>query len=348
MELIACPHCHTRVIPKTSGECPACGQATDKAAAVPVEAPLRRSEDPEDNPYRVGAAADASRDDRIELQPKSVTRTHRVIRWLGLTNRFGAAFLILLAVGSLWFLSHLGIQGIAQRRESALSDLGYRARARAAALDRPPSLARPRLVPDARPGDPRPDDPLRPRRFLGARPDTRRRRLDYGGPGRVGRGPYCCIDEHRLLPDEVHLGIRPRDHRFPACPLPESRASWRSRDDHGAAVGHNAARNPKSEIRNLTSPGICAASGIPTRVQPASRTGEPTRSATSSQFRRRSCSHWAHFGRSAGSSPSWPGAFCTGLRCRDQWSSRTPAGGNRVASCCGWRVLSGRPTLRPM
>jgi len=86
----------------------------DKAADVPVEAPLRWSKDPEDNPYRVGAAADGSRDDRIELQPKLVPRTHRIIRLLGATNLSAAAFLILLVVGSLWFLSRLGILGIAR------------------------------------------------------------------------------------------------------------------------------------------------------------------------------------------------------------------------------------------
>ena len=65
---------------------------------------LRWSEDPEDNPYRVGAAADGSRDDRVELQPKLVPGTHRIIRLLGATNLSAAAFLILLVVGSLWFL----------------------------------------------------------------------------------------------------------------------------------------------------------------------------------------------------------------------------------------------------
>ncbi len=112
MELISCPRCHTRVIPKPNRECPACGRAMDKAADVPVEAPLRWSEDLEDNPYRVGAAAHGSRDDRVELQPKLVPGTHRIIRLLGATNLSAAAFLILLVVGSLWFLSRLGIQGM--------------------------------------------------------------------------------------------------------------------------------------------------------------------------------------------------------------------------------------------
>jgi hypothetical protein len=59
-------------------------------------------------------AADGSRDDRIELQPKLVRPTHRIIRLLGATNLSAAAFLILFVVGSLWFLWRLGIQGIAR------------------------------------------------------------------------------------------------------------------------------------------------------------------------------------------------------------------------------------------
>jgi hypothetical protein len=39
MELISCPRCQTRVIPKVNGECPACGRAMDKDADVLVEAP---------------------------------------------------------------------------------------------------------------------------------------------------------------------------------------------------------------------------------------------------------------------------------------------------------------------
>jgi hypothetical protein len=120
MELISCPRCHTRVIPKSNGECPACRRPLDKAADVRIEAPPRLSEDPEDNPYRVGPAADGSRDDRIELQPKLVPRTHGSFRLLGLTNLFAAAFLILFVVGSLWFLSRLGIHGIARNAGNRL------------------------------------------------------------------------------------------------------------------------------------------------------------------------------------------------------------------------------------
>jgi hypothetical protein len=48
------------------------------------------------------------------LQPKLVPWTHRIIRLLGVTNLSASAFLILFVVGSLWFLSRLGIQGIAR------------------------------------------------------------------------------------------------------------------------------------------------------------------------------------------------------------------------------------------
>jgi hypothetical protein len=114
VELISCPRCHTRVIPKANGECPACGRAMDKAADVPVETPQALSEESKENPYRVGEAAGGSPDERIESQPKAFRRTHRIIRWLGLTNVFAAAFLIVLGVGSLWSLSRLGIEGIAR------------------------------------------------------------------------------------------------------------------------------------------------------------------------------------------------------------------------------------------
>ena len=86
----------------------------DKPADVLVEVPLRQGDDPEQNPYRVGPAAVGSRDDQIEAQPKLVPRTDRIIRLVGVTNLFAAAFLILLVVGSLWFLSRLGFQWIAR------------------------------------------------------------------------------------------------------------------------------------------------------------------------------------------------------------------------------------------
>src|SRR5262245_27780812 len=116
MELISCPHCHTRVIPKDNRQCPACLRAVDHPADVPVEGPDRRPEGvregPEDNPYRVEAAAADPRVGRTELPAETVPRTHRIIRALGLTNQVAAALGILLVLGSLWFLALLGIQGI--------------------------------------------------------------------------------------------------------------------------------------------------------------------------------------------------------------------------------------------
>ena len=186
MELISCPRCHTRVIPKSNGECPACGRAMDKAADVPVEVPLRWSEDPSrgQSVSRRGSGGWlARRSNRVAAEIGPTDPSNHPVA--GCDESVCGGFLDPARRRIALVSFAPGNSGDrAQCRESALSDLGDRTRDRITALDRPPCLARQRLDPNAGPSDRRPDDPLRPRRVLGTDPDTRRRPLVQGSPGR--------------------------------------------------------------------------------------------------------------------------------------------------------------------
>jgi hypothetical protein len=90
----------------------------DGGARVPKRTRIR-SEQRRVHRETMGVAG-ASRDDGIELQPRFVSLSDRVIRLLGMTDLFAAAFLILHFVGSLWFLWSAGSRVIAHNAGNRL------------------------------------------------------------------------------------------------------------------------------------------------------------------------------------------------------------------------------------